>query len=383
MQLSELAFWGGFLVLVYTYFAYPVLLWLVTRFTAKAAKPESENHPAVTLVIAAFNESKVIDSKISNSLSLDYPPDKLDILIASDGSTDGTNEIVSSRAKESPRIKFLPLPRGGKYAAVNAALNSVVSEIVVFSDANTIYDTSAIRRLVRHFSEGDVGCVCGRLSYNNPGQVISGKGESAYWRYETALKKMESQLGYVAGANGAIYAIRRELFSPLPKGTINDDFMISMRIVAKGYKCLYDETAIAYEEVAPDVKSEFRRHVRDGAGHYLAVWRLAPLLNPFLGLRSLIYWSHRIFRWSAPFILVALFVLNVLLANESLYRGLLVTQILFYSLALLGYAFSHYGRAPFFMYVPFYFSNLNLALFFGFMKVVTGRMAPTWQSTQR
>lgn len=383
MLLSELAFWSGLLLLVYTYFGYPLLLWLITRFTKRIDTPESSYLPTVTLVIAAFNEAKVIDSKISNSLSLDYPLDKLDILIASDGSTDETNEIVSSRARASSQIKFLPLPRGGKYAAVNAALNSAKGEIVVFSDANTVYDASAIKRLVRHFVGGDVGCVCGRLSYNNPGQVISGKGESAYWRYETALKKMESHLGCVAGANGAIYAIRRKLFSKLPDGTINDDFMISMRIVAKGYRCLYDETAIAYEEVAPDVKSEFRRHVRDGAGHYLAVWRLASLLNPFLGLRSFIYWSHRILRWSAPFMLIVLFVLNVFLATGPLYRGLLLSQVSFYTLALVGYAFSHYGRAPFFMYVPFYFSNLNLALLFGFIKVVTGRMAPTWQSTQR
>jgi len=381
----EISFWAGLGILVYTYFGYPVVLFLAHKMFGRGSLvPEQVGPlPRVTMIIAAYNEGKVISSKLDNCLVLDYPADKIDFIVASDGSADATNAIVSARAGAEPRLRLLALPRGGKAAAINAAMGEAKGDIVVFSDANTLYDAASIKNLVRHFSAERVGCVCGRLSYRNPGEVVSGKGESAYWRYETALKKMESRLGYVAGANGAIYAIRRALFEPLPPGTINDDFMISMRIVRRGFLCLYDESAVAFEEVAPDVGSEFRRHVRDGAGHYIAVSRLTALLSPALGTRAFIYWSHRIFRWSAPFILVLLLAVNAALADAQPYFVLFALQLAFYALALLGYAASAFGRMPFFIYVPFYFANLNLALLLGFFRAVSGAARPAWESTQR
>lgn len=381
----ETSFWIGLGVLLYTYFGYPIILFIASKFSSPREIPllSVKDLPTVTMIIAAYNEEKVIAAKLDNCLVLDYPADKLDFIVASDGSSDGTNALVSAWAAKNPRVKLLSLPRGGKSAAINAAMAEAKGEIVVFSDANTVYDAASLKNLVRHFADNSVGCVCGRLSYNNPGKVISGKGEGAYWRYETALKKMESRLGYVAGANGAIYAIRRGLFSPLPDGTINDDFMISMRIIQQGFKCLYEEAAIAYEEVAPNVKSEFRRHVRDGSGHYIAVRRLPALLNPALGIRSFIYWSHRILRWVAPFVLIAVFSANAALSGMQPYRGLFLLQTAFYLLAIAGYAASGTGRAPFILYAPFYFANLNLALLLGFFRAVSGRARPAWQSTQR
>jgi len=385
MLMLELVFWGGLGCLLYTYLGYPVALFLIARLSP--VRPRESflgTPPRVTMVIAAYNEAKVIAGKIENCLGLDYPAEKLDFVVASDGSSDGTDEIVSAKAGESSRIRLLPLPRGGKASAINAAMKEATGEIIVFSDANTIYSHNAIEELVRHFSDSETGCVCGRLSYRNPGEVVSGKGESAYWRYETALKEMESRLGYVAGANGAIYAIRRDLFAPLPTETINDDFLISMRIVKSGKWCLYEKNAVAYEEVAPDTASEFRRHIRDGAGHYIAIRQLVGLLNPFLGMRSFVYWSHRILRWVAPFILVCVFVLNMLLAEKHPYSWFLAVQITFYLFALLGYAVSGgKSKVPFVLYVPFYFSNLNLALFLGFLKTLTSRIKPAWGRTQR
>ena len=235
-----------------------------------------------------------------------------------------------------------------------------------------------------HFTDPRVGCVCGRLIYNNPRGVISGKGESFYWRYETVLKKLESRIGYVAGANGAVYAIRKSLFEELPQKTINDDFTLSMKIVQNGFKCIYEENAIAFEDVACDMISEFKRHVRDGAGHYIAIVYLLKLLNPFLGIRAFIYWSHRIFRWFAPLMLIIIFILNIFLVDDFLFFIFLIFQLIFYAFALIGLCCVRKNKKlPFVMYIPFYFCNLNTALFYGFMRVVNGQQKVTWESTAR
>ena len=339
--------------------------------------------PAVSIIIAAYNEEKVIGKKIENCLSLDYPAGLLDVWIASDGSSDKTNEIVKAYAGKDKRIHLLELPRTGKSGVINKVMASVKNEIVVFSDANPEFMQDALKNLAKHFQNNEVGCVCGRLVYRNPTRGISGESESAYWRYETALKKMESRIGYVAGANGAIYAIRRELFEPLDRNTINDDFEISMKIVIKGFKCIYEENAIAYEDVAPDMESEFKRHVRDSAGHYSAVCHLPGLLNPFLGMRSFIYWSHRILRWAAPFILILLFIINIMLLKNSFYMKFFVLHAGFYVLAVIGLLNIKSRRLPLFIYLPFYFCNLNLALLLGFIKAASGKQQAMWERTER
>lgn len=339
--------------------------------------------PRVSLLIAAYNEEKVIQAKIDNCLMLDYPKKLLSIWVASDGSSDATNLIVNAYAKKHNNVKLLSFERTGKSGTLNKAMQCIDSEIVVFSDANTEYSTDVIKRLVSHFKDKDVGCVSGRLVYRNPGGITSGNGESLYWKIETALKKMESVLGYVAGANGAIYAIRKELFEPFPARTINDDFVLSMKIVMRGFKSLYDETAIVYEDVATTMESEFKRHVRDGAGHYIAVMHLLGLLNPFLGLRSFIYWSHRILRWVVPFLLLFLFIFNILLLDQQIYAALFVSQSIFYALAIIGWVFHKNPGLPLLLYAPFYFCNLNGALFLGFFKALLGKQKTTWDRTER
>jgi biofilm PGA synthesis N-glycosyltransferase PgaC len=381
-----LIFWIGISVLIYTYFGYPVMLFLISRAfpSRKIERGYASYWPQVDMLIAAYNEEKVIRDKIENCLKLDYPEEKLTIWIASDGSSDGTNEIVTEYMKRNSRIRLLEFTRSGKSGVINKALPQLNAEIVVFSDANTEYDPGAVQRMTAHFADQNVGCVCGKLIYRNPGEVVSGKGESFYWSYETALKKMENRIGYVAGANGAIYAIRRSLFEPLPPNTINDDFTISMRIVEKGFKSLFEENAVAYEDVAPSMESEFKRHVRDGAGHYIAIGHLLGLLNPLLGARSLIYWSHRIFRWAAPFVLILVFIMNMFLMGNIFYGVLFYAQILFYSLALLGmFSVTKIKNLPFFMYIPFYFCNLNAALVYGFIRGIAGVQKTMWESTAR
>lgn len=377
-------FWLLLVALVYAYFGYPLALLLLQPFRRKT----SERHPpdssqSITMIIAAYNEAQVIEEKLRNCMELDYPSDKLEFLVVSDGSTDHTEELVSNFALTNPRVRLLTVPRGGKAMAINEAMAKVRSELVVYSDANTMYDAHSVVRLARHFAAPDIGCVCGKLVYTNPGDVMSGKGESFYWRYETALKKLESALGYVAGANGAIYAIRRGLFDPLRPGSINDDFLISMRIIQNGFKCIFDDQAVAYEDVALDEHAEFRRHVRDGAGHYHAVWQLLKLLNPMLGLRAFIYLSHRILRWLAPFIMMALFLLNLLLVNSGFYLALLLAQGVFYSAAVLGLLLGRTKKLPFILFVPYYFCNLNTALLVGFVRLIIGKQKSAWQSTAR
>jgi len=385
MILLEVIFWSGLFLLFYSYIGYPLFLIVVSKMMSPKSlrKREVERWTTVSILIAAYNEEKVIRDKLKNCLALDYPAELLEIYVASDGSSDKTNDIVRRYAEKEKRIHLLEFPRTGKSGVLNKAMACIKSEIVVFSDANTEYIREALINLVKHFSDEKVGCVCGRLIYRNPGEIVSGKGESLYWRYETVLKKMESRLGYVAGANGAIYAIRRELFEPLPAGTINDDFTISMRIVQKGFRSVYDENAIAYEDVAPNMESEFRRHVRDAVGHYIAVYHMIGLLNPFLGLRSFIYWSHRLLRWAAPFVLIVLFFVNMLLLNNLFYLFLFILHLGFYLLAVVGLIYVKTKNLPLFMYVSFYFCNLNLALLLGFLKAVMGKQKMTWERTER
>ena len=382
-------FWILAFLVFYAYFGYPIVLLLVSNLGKYQSnnrlirKTNNYNLPNVDLLIAAYNEEKVIGLKLVNSLETDYPQDKLNIYVVSDGSTDNTNDIVKEFSKKYKNVNLISVARIGKSAAINTAIKFLKGEIVVFSDANTEYEKGAIRRIVDNFKIQNVGCVCGRLIYRNPGQIISGVGESFYWRFETFLKKLESKIGFIAGANGAIYAIKRKLFVPFPETTINDDFTLSMRIVENGFKSLYDELAIGYEDVAPSMESEFKRHVRDGAGHYIAITHLTKLLNPFLGIRSFIYVSHRILRWIIPFVLLVLLYVNYNLLETQFYRLFFYGQICFYAISILGWLLSKHTKLPFIVYVPFYFCNLNAALFLGFFKAIFGLQKTKWSSTMR
>jgi len=376
-------FWICIILIIFVYCGYPIVLLLITKMSSSKSLQTFEALPRVTMLIAAYNEEEVIGKKLENCLNLDYPNDLFRVFIVSDGSTDSTDKIVSDFSLRHNNIKLISSSRIGKAQVINKAMKLIDSELVIFSDANTEYDKNAVKEIVKHFSDKKIGCVCGRLIYRNPGLIVSGKGENFYWRYETNLKILESKIGYVAGANGAIYAIRHKLFEPLPKETINDDFTISMDIVRRGFKCIYEERAFAFEDVAPTVIGEFQRHVRDGAGHYIALKHLLGLLNPFCGIRSFIYWSHRILRWLVPGILLLLFLINIILAGQDLYKYILFMQILFYVFALLGVLMVGHKKMPFVIYIPFYFCNLNLALFMGFLKAVSGKQNSMWERTER
>jgi cellulose synthase/poly-beta-1,6-N-acetylglucosamine synthase-like glycosyltransferase len=262
-------------------------------------------------------------------------------------------------------------------------MSTLKSEIVIFSDANVEYTESTLINLLKPYNNAKIGFSCGKVIYSNPGEVVSGKGESFYWRYENFLKKQESKIGIIAGATGAVYSIRRELFIPLKFNCINDDFTISMNVIKQGFESEYVEEAIVSESVAPSVEAEFNRHIRDATGHYLSLTHLVSLLNPFLGKKSFVFWSHRVLRWLAPFLLIFIFISNSLLISHQIFVFLFYTQIVFYSLAVIAFIFQRIGKLPFFLFIPFYFCNLNLALFIGFIKSLFYKQNGMWESTKR
>ena len=379
----EIIFFSLIFLTCYTFLLYPLILKLLSGFkrgVIKAKRLESYI-PYVTVVVAAYNEEKVIEEKLKNFLKFDYPLDKIVVIIASDGSNDRTNEIV--KRYESKNIKLVEYPRMGKVNVLNKTVPLALGEIIVFSDANTMYDSKAITEMVKHFQDPNVGCVCGKLGLINPYNVQSGEGEGFYWRYENRIKEMESHFGCVVGANGAIYAIRKTLFEKMPKNVINDDFHISMKIMIKGYKVIYERNAIGIEKVAPDLSGEFLRHVRDGAGHYREIVHLTGLLNPLRGLVSFTYLSHRFIRWMVPFFLPLIFILNSILIESPLYKVIFLFQIAFYSSFFVAFFLQRYNVRIKILNIPFFFLLTNLALMIGFWKNVVGTQEVTWDRTER
>lgn len=383
ITLIDIAIFIAITIILYSYLLYPILLIVFCKFISipKFEKIHNEYVPSVDFLITAYNEEDSIEKKIKNTLEINYPENFFNIWVVSDGSIDNTNCIVSKFSKNN--VKLLKCERLGKSGAINYATQYLKSDIIFFSDANTEYSSNAVSEIVSHFFDNDVGCVSGRLIYRNPHATVSGVGEGLYWKYENLLKILESQLGYIAGANGAIYAIRRELFEPFPPGTINDDFTLSMRIIEKGYKSLYEPNALVYEDVAPSIISEFKRHIRDGAGHYVAILHLRGLLNPCHGVRSFIFWSHRVLRWVVPFLMVFIFFASASLSNFFYYKIFFLLQCIFYSLAIVGSFYSKAKRVPFFFFAPYYFCNLNLALLFGFIKAALGLQGAKWTPDKR
>lgn len=388
---AEIIFWGSVFLVVYSYLGYPIVLLVVNKVLSRrrSSGKDSElldmnpdRNPRVTMLVAAYNEEKVLQAKMNNSLQISYPPERLQILIGSDGSSDRTNEI-GWQFNGVGSIQFFAFDRGGKAATLNKLADHATGEILVFSDANTMYRTDALQKLVAPFSAIDVGAVCGRLHLVEPG-TGGGTGEGFYWRYESWLKRLESALGVVMGANGGIYAIRRTLFSGLPRNIINDDFYISVQALLHGQRLVYADGAVAEEEASHSLTAEFRRHVRDGAGHYQLMPLVRGLLTPRMGLTSFAYFSHRWLRWVSPFLLVLALLGNTVLAAKQgpLYGILLALQVSWYLASIVGYLLSRKGSDIGIVRIPTFFSMTNLALLVGCFKRVTTRQDGKWEKVR-
>jgi cellulose synthase/poly-beta-1,6-N-acetylglucosamine synthase-like glycosyltransferase len=333
--------------------------------------------------VSAHNEETWIPARIENALKLKYPKDKLEILIASDGSVDHTNDIVRNFSAASTNVRLLDYAeRRGKAAALNASIPRISAEIVVFSDANTLFKSDAIQRLVSWFADPSVGVVCGKPVLTD--SLTAENVDGLYWRYETFIKTCEGKLGSLLGANGAIYAMRRELFCPIPDNTIVDDLVIPLLAKCKhGCRIVYDPEAVAYEETAPSIGDEFRRRVRIGTGDYQSLFLLWPLLNPRHGWTTFSFLGHKVLRWASPFFLAIAAIANLLLLPKPIYVLTMTVQVAFYGTALCGARVRGNNWVVKFMRGISLFCSVNAALFVGFFRWLCSEQTGTWRRTQR
>ena len=380
VRAARVAFWGSLAALVYVYAVYPMLLSLL-RLVARRPVSVGKVEPTVCLFIAANDEAAVIGAKLENALALDYPTDKLQIVVASDGSVDGTDEIVRGYA---PRVQLISSsPRRGKIAAINHGLESVTCEIVVFSDANTFLQRDAIRALVRNFASGDVGCVSGDVTLVGDRALLA-KSEDLYYRYERWLQHAESDIGSMIGADGALYAIRRSLFTPRAEDTILDDMAIPMSIVRAGRRVVFEPAARAQEPGVESAREEFSRKTRVVAGAMQFLARndsSAPLAAPQVIL-SLV--SHKALRWMSPAFALVLFVTSLVLTGSGTYHEYRVV----WSLATAIMAFGALGLIPRLRRVPLvglshYLCLVQAAAAMGFLKGLSGRQSVLWRRFDR
>jgi biofilm PGA synthesis N-glycosyltransferase PgaC len=376
----ELIFWTSVGVILYVYAGYPLILSALALRTKPTARDEN-SCPSVSLIIAAYNEEKVLREKLENCLALDYPTDRLEIVVASDGSTDGTNAIVESYA-ERGIILHKVIPRGGKTRALNMVIPKTRGEILVLSDANTMYRPDAIRKLVRHFADPVVGAVSGDVRLVDAADSHA-HSEGLYYRYERWLQRLESRIGSIIGADGAMYAVARDCFRAPPDGIIVDDFVISMTVARLGFRVLYDPEAIATEQGTLTAREEFFRKVRIIAGGIQALrFRVGipSLRQPILMLG---YLSHKLLRWLVPCLLLLTFLSSAALARESFYSLAFAAQILFYGTAVV-YGFDLFGcRKLRLSGIPYYFSLVNVAALLGVWKGLMGTQRVIWQRTTR
>ena len=378
--MTSLAVFVAFVVsasaIVYSYAIYPLLLALVPlRRHQKAGAPTE--WPSISVLISGYNEEKHITQRIKNLLALDYPPEKVEILIGSDGSTDRTNELV--RQCKDPRVTLSAFSqRGGKPSVLNRLIPQARGELLAFSDANAMFAPDALRKLAWHFSDPHIGGVCGRLVFHGDSGETD---EGPYWKLETYLKTRESALDSCLGANGAIYAIRKSAWPGLPDNTFVDDFVIGMRVREQGLRVVYDREAVATEELPQSVSHEMTRRIRIGAGDFQALFLCWRSLLPWRGFHSLAFWSHKVLRWFAPFFMVIALAATIALLPHPLFAVLLALQLVFYALAIVG-ALTR-GRKIGLFSAPHYFVTMNLALLIGFFRFIFGTQQAAWKRTER
>ena len=387
-QVIEILFWIGIGIVFYTYLGYGIVLYLMVKIKELFVKPRlprlPETLPEATLLIAAYNEEAIVASKMVNCRQLDYPADKLRLVWITDGSNDNTNE----RLKESPEVTVLYQPqRQGKTAALNRALPYVNTPYVIFTDANTMLNKGAIKEIIRQFSDPRVGCVAGEKRVEIQAEQGATAGEGIYWKYESALKRLDYRLYSAVGAAGELFAIRTSLFEQMPPDTLLDDFILSLRIAMRGYKIAYSKEAYALESASLNMREEEKRKVRISAGGLQSVWRLRGLLNMFrYGILSFQYISHRVLRWTlTPVVLFALLPLNLLLActGHTLYTVILALQLAFYLMGYLGYKMEQRNLRNKLLFIPYYFLFMNINVIRGYSYLAKHKGTGAWEKAKR
>lgn len=383
-------FWVSMAIVFYTYIGYGILLYGLVKIKRFFQKPKETPYngllPKVSILIAAWNEEDMIYDKIVNTLALNYPDEKLQLICITDGSTDRTPEIV---AKFTEVLHLHSEVRAGKMAAIERAIPFVEGEAIVFTDANTMVNAEALRMLVAHYSNPMVGAVAGEK------RILSGKsadastaGEGFYWKYESLLKKLDYALYSNVGAAGELFSVRTALYQPIEKDTIIDDHMIAMRIAEKGFIIAYEPKAFASETSSANSKEELKRKIRIAAGGIQSIMRLKQAANPFhIPLLTFQYLSHRVIRWAvAPFLMILLLLSNIIIvlqAGQDIYQVVLLFQIIFYSSAILGYLLERRHLRIKLMFVPYYFCLMNYAAIAGFFRYLAKNQSAAWERSER
>jgi cellulose synthase/poly-beta-1,6-N-acetylglucosamine synthase-like glycosyltransferase len=397
--LLEILFWLSIGLVVYTYIGYGILAWFFVKIRNILGKQFKKYNdptflPKVTLVIPAYNEMSCIQAKVANTFSLDYPVEQMEVLFVTEGSNDGTSEYIKSLQTTYPNLRMIDGDtRRGKIEAMNMAIKTITTPIVIFTDANTNLNNLVIKNIVRHFQNPKVGAVAGEKRIETEGsEAAAGAGEGLYWKYESFLKKIDTELYSVVGAAGELFAVRTDLFGQVEKDTLLDDFIVSLRIAADGYRVIYEPEAYASERPSFSIQDEMKRKIRIAAGGFQAIARLGFLWNIFrYGLLSFQYVSHRAMRWAvAPFCLPIILLLNfaILLTQSELldypiYQALMLAQIAFYLMAITGYYLENQRIRVKLLFVPFYFSFMNYCAIKGYIRYRNGLTSGIWEKVKR
>jgi len=387
----EILFWILIAIIIYTYFAYGIIVAIIVKLFRldKKNNDDIKEYPPVTLFVAAYNEKDFVDIKMKNSLELDYPKDKITFLWITDGSDDGTPDLL--RKYEGVKVLHED-KRSGKTAAILRGIKYVETSIIIFCDGNTLLNKETIKGVVKAFQDPKVGCVAGeKRIFKKDIDSASGSGEGAYWKYESILKKLDSALYSAVGGVGEIFALRKELFEPVASDTLLDDFVITLKIAMKGYKIKYVPEATAYETPSDNVEEELKRKIRISAGGYQAIERLSPLLNPFKhGILSLQFWSRKVLRWVVvPYSFLILFPLNFYLAytvnfNPTHYLTIIFyLQLIFYFVILLGKLLANKNIKFKALFLPYYIFIMNYAAILGSWRYFKGNQSVNWERAKR
>jgi len=382
----EIFYWACVFIIFYVFIGYGVVISLLAKFKAKKSVEDlaDDDLPEVTFLMAAYNEEEIIEEKILNTFQLDYPKNKLKLMVVTDGSDDHTNKIIEQYSEVE--LCFKP-QRAGKIAAVNRVMPSVNSPITIFSDANVMINKEGLNKMVRHFQSNMVAAVSGEktvISKEEDG--ASSSGEGFYWKYESYLKKKDADWNTLVGSAGELFAIRTHLYESIDTNTLIEDFVLTMKLAAKGYKVAYEPEALAMESGSANIEEETKRKVRISAGGIQAVIMLLPLLNFFkFGKLSLQYISHRALRWTLmPLALIGVFVSIFFLAAKGWpYDVLMRAELIFALLALAGYAMRNGETKIKVLFIPYYFLYMHYCVVLGWIKYFRGKQQVTWDKAKR
>ncbi|MBA3321803.1 MAG: glycosyltransferase family 2 protein, partial [Pyrinomonadaceae bacterium] len=377
--IAELIFWSSVATLIYTYLGYPLLLAVVSRLRARPVRRQAAWAPVVTIIITAYNEELDLAAKLENTLALDYPAEKLEVIVASDCSADRTDEIALSFAPRGVRL-HRQRERRGKTAAQNAAVELAGGEIILFSDATTLYRLNVLRVMMANFADPSIGCVAGRLLYVDPADSSVGRGALSYWGYETFLKERESRINSLIGVSGCLYAVRRAAYVPLYEEACSD-FIIATKMVEQGLRTIYEPDAVCTEETNRRTDKEMRMRVRVIAQTFTDLWRHRAMLNPLRsGFYAVQLISHKVLRYLMPVLLLAILGASIALAGSSLwYAAALITQLAFYATAVLGFVLERAGLHHKLLALPQYFVLANAASLIAFYKFLRGERYARWE----